>query len=213
MADSLTRVRRHPERGSNDKDLLLDILESGLVCQIAFQLEGQPFIIPMSYYNDPNFIYFHGSPAARISNVLRSGISVAISVLELNGLVIAKGMADNSINYRSVVIFGRPEEVSSEEEKLTLFKEWIDHLMPGRKQNTEMPNHAELKSVSLFKMKLDQFSVKVRKGGPLEVRKSPEIWSGVVPFSYRFHNPEFSSSAQIPGYVKDFIDVRNGDKD
>ena len=71
MADGLTRVRRHPERGSNDKDLLLDILESGLVCQIAFQLEGQPFIIPMSYYNDPDFIYFHGSPVARISNALK----------------------------------------------------------------------------------------------------------------------------------------------
>jgi hypothetical protein len=208
----MTKVRRHPERGSYDRELLMSILESGFVCQVAFQLDGQPYIIPMTYYNDSDFIFIHGSPVARISNTLRAGTPVAISVLELNGLVLAKGLADNSMNYRSAIIFGKPVELEGEEEKLSFFKEWIDRLVPGRKENTELPNHDELTNVSVFKVKLEQFSVKVRKGGPSEVRKNPDIWSGVIPFSTRFHSPEFMSSQQIPDYVTKFIEVRNGDK-
>lgn len=208
----MTKVKRHPERGSYDRELLMSILESGFVCQVAFQLDGQPYIIPMTYYNDPDFIFIHGSPAARISNTLRAGAPVAISVLELNGLVLAKGLADNSMNYRSAIIFGKPVELGGLEEKLSFFKEWIDHLVPGRKENTELPNNDELTNVSVFKVKLEQFSVKVRKGGPSEVRKNPDIWAGVIPFSTRFHPPEFVSSQQIPDYVKKFIEVRNGDR-
>ncbi len=208
----MTKVRRHPERGSYDRELLMSILQSGFVCQVAFQLEGQPYIIPMTYYNDSDFIFIHGSPAARISNTLRAGTLVAISVLELNGLVLAKGLADNSMNYRSAIIFGKPVELEGLEEKLSFFKEWIDHLVPGRKENTELPNNDELANVSVFKVKLEQFSLKVRKGGPSEVRRNPEIWAGVIPFSTIFHPPEFVSSLQIPDYVKKFIKARNGDK-
>ena len=209
MASENTKVRRHPERGSYDKEVLLDILKSGLVCQVAFQQNGLPFIIPMTYYNDYDYIYIHGSPVARISNTLRDGPTVAISVLELNGLVLAKGLADNSMNYRSAIIFGKPEELITEEEKMSFFKEWIDRLIPGRKEDTALPNHDELKNVTVFRVKLDQFSVKIRKGGPSEVRKDPNIWSGVVPLSMRAHDPIFASDPRTPEYLKEFIERKN----
>ncbi|MGC8561775.1 MAG: pyridoxamine 5'-phosphate oxidase family protein [Thermoplasmata archaeon] len=209
MATDITKVRRHPERASYDKELLLDILERGLVCQVAFQQAGLPFIIPMTYYNDSDYIYIHGSPAARISNTLRDGPTIAISVLELNGLVLAKGLADNSMNYRSAIIFGKPEELLTEEEKMSFFKEWIDRLIPGRKEDTALPNHDELKTVSVFRIKLDQFSVKVRRGGPSELRKDQNIWSGVVPLSISAHDPVFASSPHTPEYLQKFIDRKN----
>ena len=207
-----TKIKRHPERGSHDRELLLSILRDGLACQVAFQLEGQPFIIPMTYYNDSDFIYIHGSPVARISNALRSGISVAISVLELNGLVLAKGLADNSMNYRSIVIFGKPEELTGEDEKLSFFKEWIDHLLPGRKNDTALPSHDELNTVSVFRVRLDQFSIKIRKGGPSEVRKDLDIWSGVIPISMILHQPEFASDPRVPDYIEKYIRERNKEK-
>ncbi len=206
---NLTKVKRHPERGSYDRELLLNILENGLVCQVAFQVEGQPFVIPMAYYNDSEYIYIHGSQVARITNTLRTGVPVAISILELDGLVVAKGLADNSMNYRSAIIYGKPVEISTDEGKLEYFEKWIDHLMPGRKKDTAMPNEDELRGVAAFKVKLEQFSVKVRKGGPSEARKNPEIWSGVIPISSRFHSPTFASSPDSPEYVRYLIRERN----
>ena len=208
----ITKIKRHPERAHSEKETLLDILNNGFACQVAFQVDGQPFIIPMTYYNNSEYIYLHGSPVARISDTLRNNTPVAISVLELNGLVLAKGLADNSMNYRSAIVFGKPEEVVGDEEKLSFFIEWIERLVPGRKENTELPNKDELRGVSVFRVKLEQFSVKIRTGGPSEVRRNPGIWSGVVPFSIKFSNPEFASGTQIPDYVKRFIDLRNGDK-
>lgn len=209
VSSNLTRVRRHPERGNYERETLLDILRSGLVCQVAFQINGQPFIIPMSYYNNEEFIYIHSSTAARITRILREEASVAISVLELNGLVIAKGLADNSMNYRSAVIFGKPTEIVSDGEKISYFKEWIDNLMPGRKANTELPTEDELKGVAAFKIRLDQFSVKVREGGPSEARKNPDIWSGVIPISSLFSDPIFASSGDFPEHIMSFIESRN----
>jgi nitroimidazol reductase NimA-like FMN-containing flavoprotein (pyridoxamine 5'-phosphate oxidase superfamily) len=209
VSSNFAKVKRHPERGNYDRELLLDILGNGLVCQVAFQVEGQPFIIPMSYYNNKEFIFIHCSPVARISKTLKNGGPVAISVLELNGLVIAKGLADNSMNYRSAIIFGKPVELVSDEEKMAYFKEWIDHLMPGRKENSELPSKDELSGVAVFKVRIDQFSIKVREGGPSELRKNPEIWSGVIPISTRFSAPSFASSPEYPEHIKAFIDERN----
>lgn len=208
--DKTIKVKRHPERGSYDKEQLLKILNDGLVCQVSFLMNGQPFVIPMTYYNNEEFIFIHGSPASRILNVLREGNIIAISVLELNGLVLAKGLADNSMNYRSAIIFGKPAEIVSDQEKLAFFEEWIDHLMPGRKENTALPTKEELRGVSVFRVKLDQFSVKIRTGGPSEIRKDPELWSGVVPLRSEFCDPVFKSAEQVPEYVSRFIDKRNG---
>ena len=207
--DDITRVKRYSQRASYDKRLLLEILENGFACHVAFQVEGQPFVIPMMYYNNSDYIYLHGSPEARIIDTFRAGNPISISILELKGLVLAKGIASNSMNYRSVVIFGRPEELLTEEEKLSFVSEWIDRLVPGRKENAELPNHDELRGVSVFRVKLDKFSVKERKGGTSEVRKNPEIWSGVIPLVTRFMQPEFASSTDTPEHVKKFIDARN----
>jgi nitroimidazol reductase NimA-like FMN-containing flavoprotein (pyridoxamine 5'-phosphate oxidase superfamily) len=210
-SDDIAKVRRHPERASYDRDLLMDILANGFVCTVAFQVNGQPFVIPMTYYNDSEYIYVHGSPVARIVDTLRSGMPVVISILELNGIVLAKGLASNSMNYRSAIIFGKAVELLTKEEKLLYFTEWIDRMVPGRKENTILPNDEELLGVSAFKIKIEKFSVKVRKGGPIETRKNPEIWSGVIPSSLKFSTPEFASDPRTPEYVKKFIDRRNGE--
>lgn len=208
----INKVKRHPERASYDKEQLLDILKDGFVCQVAFQIAEQPFIIPMMYYNNSEYIYIHGSPAARIINKLREESQVAISVLEINGLVIAKRLANNSMNYRSVVIFGKPEEITDNSGKLAVFSEWINVLIPGRIEHTVLPSRQELEGVSVFRVKLENFSVKIREGEPSDPGEKSAYWSGVIPFSTQFSGPKFSSSSETPDYLEDFISKRNETK-
>lgn len=153
--EGINKVKRHPERATYDKKQLLDILEKGLVCQVSFQVDGQPFIIPMMYYNNDEYIYIHGSPAARIINTIKGKKSVAISVLELNGLVVARRLANNSMNYRSAVIFGTPEEMEENSDKKAMFEEWIRRLLPERAEDTELPSKHELDTVSVFRVRME----------------------------------------------------------
>ncbi|MGC8645613.1 MAG: pyridoxamine 5'-phosphate oxidase family protein [Thermoplasmata archaeon] len=208
MDEDITKVRRHPERASYDRNLLLDILGNNFVCQVGFEIGGQPFVIPMAYYNDEENIYLHGSVSARIAGHIRSGNRIAISILEINGLVIAKGLADNSINYRSAIIFGRGEEILDEREKLRMFVEWLDWLIPGRSRDTELPGESDLRNVSVFKVPIEEFSIKTREGGPMEKNRNPGIWSGVIPIFIVYSRPMFSDG-ETPRYIEEFIERRN----
>jgi nitroimidazol reductase NimA-like FMN-containing flavoprotein (pyridoxamine 5'-phosphate oxidase superfamily) len=205
----ISKVKRHAERASYEKEELESIMDNGYVCQVGFQISGQPFIIPMMYYNDSDFIYIHGSPGARIINHLREGNKVVIAILEINGLVLAKRLANNSMNYRSAIIYGNAEEVDAKNEKYEMFKRWIDRMMPGRSFETLLPSDQELKGVSVFRVKIEEFSVKIRRGGPIDEGNEGEIWSGVIPFFVEFGQPKYSSTQFIPQYVTKFVEENN----
>lgn len=204
----ISKVNRHPERANYNKRELLDVLDSSHVCQVAFQVEGQPFVIPMMYYSDREYVYIHGNPSARILKHLRDGKPLAVSFLEINGFVIAKRLANDSMNYRSAIVFGRAQEVVENDSKLEIFVKWIDKMMPGRTSETILPSEKELKGVSVFKIKIENFSVKTREGGPSDNDEKSDIWSGTVPISQLLSDPKFESSS-TPSYVWEFIKKEN----
>jgi nitroimidazol reductase NimA-like FMN-containing flavoprotein (pyridoxamine 5'-phosphate oxidase superfamily) len=208
MNGKITEVKRHPERASYDKGLLLDILSRNFVCEVGFEVDGQPFVIPMTYYNDQDNIYIHASTSSRIAGQIRDGKMLAISVLEINGLVIARAISDNSINYRSALIFGTGREITGSKEKLLIFKEWLDRLIPGRSRDTIIPGENDLGGVAVFSVNIKDFSIKVREGGPIEKSGKEGIWSGVVPIFSVFGRPTFSSG-NVPRYIEEFIEKKN----
>ena len=101
-----THVRRLPERGEYDRDLIDSILDEALICHIGFVHEGAPVVIPTIHARVGDSLYFHGSPASRMLRGMRSGEEVCVSVTLLDGLVVARAAFHNSMNYRSVVMFG-----------------------------------------------------------------------------------------------------------
>jgi nitroimidazol reductase NimA-like FMN-containing flavoprotein (pyridoxamine 5'-phosphate oxidase superfamily) len=44
-----TKVRRKPDRGSYDRELIYSILDEAFVCQVAFIADGLPFVVPTNY--------------------------------------------------------------------------------------------------------------------------------------------------------------------
>jgi uncharacterized protein len=61
-----TQIKRLPQRGAHDRQTIYDILDEGLICQIGFVVEGQPFVIPTAYGRVDDRLYIHGSPASRM---------------------------------------------------------------------------------------------------------------------------------------------------
>jgi nitroimidazol reductase NimA-like FMN-containing flavoprotein (pyridoxamine 5'-phosphate oxidase superfamily) len=44
-----TTLKRLPQRGNYDQELINQILDDGFVCHVGFAVDGQPFVIPTGY--------------------------------------------------------------------------------------------------------------------------------------------------------------------
>ena len=127
-----TRLKRLPKRGTYEREAVYRILDEGLVCHVGFVADGEPFVIPTGYARAGDNLYIHGSAASRMLRTLAGGVRVCVTVTLLDGLVLARSAFHHSMNYRSVVVFGRAEAVESEAEKVEALRAFTEHVVPGR---------------------------------------------------------------------------------
>ena len=98
-----------------------------------------------------------------------------------DAVVVARSTFDNSMNYRSAVIFGVPEIIEGDA-KLQALDRITDHYLPGRSAEVRPPNRTrELAATRILRLSFDEASVKVRTGPPSDENEDSRIWAGVVP--------------------------------
>jgi hypothetical protein len=178
-----TQVHRLPKRGVYERETVYRILDEGLICHVGFVAEGKPVVIPTGYGRNDDTLYVHGSPASRMFRALGKGADVCITVTLVDGLVLARAAFHHSMNYRSVVIFGRAtviEDAAAKREALHVFTE---HVARGRWQEVRQPSEKELQATIVLSIPLDEVSAKVRTGPPLDDEEdyTLPIWAGVLP--------------------------------
>ena len=125
-------VRRLRDRGVYERDVVYQILDEALVCQVGFVVDGQPSVIPTLHARLADQLYLHGAPANHMLTSIRAGVEACVSVTLLDGLVLARSAFHHSVNYRSVTIFGRAREVTDPEEKMTAMLALVEHVVAGR---------------------------------------------------------------------------------
>jgi len=200
------KVKRIPDRGSYDKESVYEILDSGRICHVGFSIDGQPFVIPTLFGREGNTIYLHGASTSRMLKNLEKGIRVCLTVTHLDGLVLARSAFHHSMNYRSVVLFGRAKIVEKEK-KVQALKIISDNVIPGRWEEAREPNEKELKATTVLVMEIDQASCKVRTGPPSDDKEdlNLDIWAGILPISESYGaalQDEFVKNEPVPKSVK-----------
>ncbi len=183
MESERTRVRRLPERGSNDPDTIYKILDDNFLCHVGFNADHGPVVLPTLFGRDENTIYLHGSTGAHLLRAMRGGIPVSVAVTSVDGIVAARSHFHHSINYRSVVVFGNASEVTDVQEKLHALEILTNHVLPGRWEEARQPNTVEFTQTMVLKLNLDEASAKVRSGPPHDDDEdmSSDVWAGVIP--------------------------------
>jgi uncharacterized protein len=176
------RVRREPHRGLYDRSTIDAILDEGLLCHLGFEVEGQPYVIPTLHARVDERLYVHGSAASRMLRHAAAGARVCATVTLFDGLVLAKSVFNHSVNYRSVVVFGRAALVDGEEKREAL-RALTEQLAPGRWDEARQPTDTELKATSILSLPLDEASAKVRVGPEEDDEEDRDlpVWAGVVP--------------------------------
>lgn len=178
-----SQIKRVPQRGNYERELIYQILDEALICHLGFTLDNQPFVIPTAYGRVEDQLYIHGSPASRMLRSLLTGIEVCLTVTLLDGLVMARSAFHHSMNYRSVVIFGTASVVKNADQKLEALRAFTQHVVPGRWAEVRQPNSQELQGTLVLSLPLAEASAKIRTGAPLDDEADYDlpVWAGVVP--------------------------------
>ena len=178
-----TTVRRLPDRARYDRDTIESILDEGLVCHVGFVDDGQPFVIPSAYARLGDRVVVHGSAASRMIRVLAGGAPACLTVTLLDGLVLARSAFHHSMNYRSVVVVGRPEEITEADEKRRALEAVVEHIVPGRGAEARPPTANELRATRVVAFRLDEASAKLRVGPPKDDAEDLALacWAGELP--------------------------------
>jgi nitroimidazol reductase NimA-like FMN-containing flavoprotein (pyridoxamine 5'-phosphate oxidase superfamily) len=178
-----TRIGRLPERQINRRAELYRILDAAFVAHLAVVRDGFPVVVPFACARDRDHLLLHGSTGAGVLRAAASAVPVSVAVTLVDGLVVARSVFDNSMNYRSVVAFGVPTVLEGEE-KIAALRTFVDRLLPGRWEEVRPSTSKELAATLMLRLPLDEVSVKIRAeaatAGP-DDGEDPAAWAGIVP--------------------------------
>ncbi|MDX9885403.1 pyridoxamine 5'-phosphate oxidase family protein [Thauera sp.] len=177
-----TRVRRLPERAHYDAHRVAAIVDAAMICTVAFQIDGAVHAIPTIHWREGDHLYIHGAKATRMLKALTEG-EACVTIALADGLVLARSAMHHSMNYRSVVVYGRFERVTDADHKLGSLRTFIEGLYPGRWDTLRPITDKELNATGLLRIALTEASAKVRDWGVSDDTEDLDwpVWAGVIP--------------------------------
>jgi nitroimidazol reductase NimA-like FMN-containing flavoprotein (pyridoxamine 5'-phosphate oxidase superfamily) len=186
------RVKRHHERGAYDFDSIAAILDAAFLCHVGYVINDQPYVTPTSYWRENEVLYWHGSSASRMLRTLEKGIDCCFTVTILDGLVLARSAFNHSVNYRSVMLFGRAQRIDDDAEKRRQLEMFVERMYPGRWSQLRPVTAQEIKATTVLSMQIEEGAAKVRSGPPKDDAPDYDwpIWAGVVPVRSVVLNPQ-----------------------
>ena len=205
--DNRVRLGRFPERGSHESTKIAAILDEAMLCHVGVSLEGGIIVLPTIHARIGRHVYVHGSPVAKWMRALRSA-PLCLTATIVDGIVLARSAFNHSLNYRSVVVIGKADRVDDVAERRAALEALVEHICPGRWNDTRQPTDSEIEATDVLRVNLDVASAKVRTGPPVDFafdRDAP-YWAGVVPVSVHrgqpLCDPPAKDAGELPPYLE-----------
>jgi nitroimidazol reductase NimA-like FMN-containing flavoprotein (pyridoxamine 5'-phosphate oxidase superfamily) len=158
---------RRADRAVEDEQWIVALLERSAMGFLATVFEGQPFINSNLFVYDPaaHAIFLHTARKGRTRTNVEHNPHVCFTVAEMGRLLPAEVALEFSVEYRSVVVFGRACVVEDEAEAAAALQMLLDkyfaHLHPGR--DYRPPVTEELKRTNVLRVDVDSWSGKKKE--------------------------------------------------
>jgi nitroimidazol reductase NimA-like FMN-containing flavoprotein (pyridoxamine 5'-phosphate oxidase superfamily) len=207
MKTPRTKLRRVPKRGAHDRETIDAILDEALVAHLGFIHDGRPAVIPTLHARVGDEVLIHGSAASRALRALTDGLDACLTVTLIDGLVLARSAFHHSMNYRSVVLYGRARPLTGAPQLEAALEAFTEKLVPGRWADVRWPTAKELKATAVLALPIAEGSAKVRTGPPIDDEQdyALDAWAGVVPLRLSpgapVPDPQLRDGIPQPSYV------------
>jgi nitroimidazol reductase NimA-like FMN-containing flavoprotein (pyridoxamine 5'-phosphate oxidase superfamily) len=165
-AQPLTQMRRS-DRAVEDEGWIRALLHRAPVGVLATAYDGQPFVNSnlFVYDADAHAIYLHTARVGRTRTNVAHNERVCFTVYEVGRLLPADVALEFSVEYASVVVFGRASILSDESEATAalqlLLDKYFPHFQPGQDYRPITPE--ELKRTGVYRVDIDEWSGKKKE--------------------------------------------------
>ncbi|MBH51486.1 MAG: NimA [Candidatus Marinimicrobia bacterium] len=147
----------------SDKQIVNLLIKTD-VGHIATRDKNQPFIIPTTFwYSKENHeIYFHSNAFGRIKYNVSQNPEVCFECFESGRLLPSNIPLEKSIQYKSVIIFGKVIVIDDKNQKREILNGLLNKYFGEMKSGKDYRpiTDTELKQTSVYKIKIDQWSGK-----------------------------------------------------
>jgi uncharacterized protein len=160
------QVRRN-DRAVDDEAWIAAMLASAQVGVVATAYEGQPFLNTNLFVHDAGAqaIYLHTARKGRTRTNIEQEPRICFTVGEMGRLLPADVALEFSVEYRSVVVFGRASIVDDEGEATKalqmLLDKYFGHLQAGTDYRPPVPE--ELVRTTVIRIDIDSWSGKKKE--------------------------------------------------
>ncbi len=206
-ASNKSIIKRKPKRAIYNRDEIYKIIDSNSLCHVGFIHNDLPVVIPTSYGRIGSVLYIHGALLSRLLSELEKGIPVSVSIAQEKGLVIARSSTHHSMNYESVIIFGKGTLVSDKNKKQAL-KSILENVIKGRWDEVREPTENELKATKIIAIKMEEVTGKRRDEGVVDKKSDMDAnaWAGIIPINKEYSKPipdsQLKDSLSLPNSIK-----------
>jgi nitroimidazol reductase NimA-like FMN-containing flavoprotein (pyridoxamine 5'-phosphate oxidase superfamily) len=147
---------RRKEKEIADKAIIESIILSSSVCRLALSEDNHPYIIPLCFGYEDNALYFHSAPEGKKLDILRSNNNVCFEFDSDHRIVEAEDACGWSMNYRSVVGFGKASFIDDPEERAKAMNAIVQHYTGKPLPYSE----AKLKDTVIIKVEIESITGK-----------------------------------------------------
>jgi nitroimidazol reductase NimA-like FMN-containing flavoprotein (pyridoxamine 5'-phosphate oxidase superfamily) len=208
----LNRVKRGANRATYNVEKINTILDAGFLCYVGYIYDGKPITIPMAYARREDKIYIHGSTGNRMLLSILESEKTSITVMHLDGLVLARSGLHHSVNYRSATLFGSLKKIEKDTDKKNNLKWIVNQMVPNQWESLRPMYQKELDRTLVVEFTIETASAKVRDVGVLDEPEDYklDVWAGIVPIKQVAEFPVADKGKpekmEIPKHVLDYYE-------
>jgi hypothetical protein len=169
MNNKINKIRRS-DRAINDQDWIKEFLSRGMYGVLALSTEDQPFTNTNLYAYDEstNAIYFHTADQGRTPETIKQNDKACFTVSEMERLLPAGEASEFSVEYASVMVFGRAEMLTDNDQRIYGLQLLMDKYFPHLKPGIDYPfiDTEEMRGTAVYRFIIDSWSGKQKQAPP-----------------------------------------------
>jgi uncharacterized protein len=153
-----SKKMRRSDREIKDRKAIDDIIRLCRVCHLAMCDDGQPYVVPINFGYDGQFLYFHSACEGKKIDIIRKNNRVGFEFDILHEIVTGEKACDWGAKYESVIGEGTAKIVDDPDAR----KDALECIM--RQYGSDATDFSEeaLKKTLIFRVRISAISGKVR---------------------------------------------------
>ena len=148
---------RKKDKSIPEREILDKIIHESLICHLACCLDGQPYVIPISFGYDEKTVYFHTARAGKKNEIFLENPHVCLAFeTDIKLITDEENACEWSFDFQSVIATGEITEISDPAQKNAGLNQIMRHYSG---KDWEMPER-EISKTKIWSVELESITGK-----------------------------------------------------